>query len=346
MKSNPQFSIVVPVYNIEPFLPQCIDSVLGQTFSYFELILVDDGSTDKSGEICDNYKNTDNRVVVIHKKNGGLVSARESGVLAAKGNYVGYVDGDDWVNEKWLEVVNNVIQNESPDIIEYNVYKSTDGKNEPILTSDFRGKYSKKQIKDEIIPKMMYNSDKRFYTFGVLPAVWSKVFKREILIQNLCQAKEITFGEDVACIYNCILECNSFYGINDYLYYYRQNSQSMTKAYDKKRFERLKVLFEYLEKTFLNKAKVIENQYTNYKMFCLLYAILNEAKSSNELNESVEKCKDGIKSLQLEKFVENFDSKNLGIPWNVFVKLMKKNKYKSLLKICKLIVKIKYSYKE
>lgn len=67
--------------------------------------------------------------------------------MAAKGNYVGYVDGDDWVNEKWLEVVNNVIQNESPDIIEYNVYKSTDGKNEPILTSDFRGKYSKNKSK-------------------------------------------------------------------------------------------------------------------------------------------------------------------------------------------------------
>ena len=84
-----RFSVVVPIYNVEDFLEQCIESVLNQTYTNFELILVDDGATDQSGRICDDYAKKDDRIVVIHKKNGGLVSAREAGVMVAKGQYVG-----------------------------------------------------------------------------------------------------------------------------------------------------------------------------------------------------------------------------------------------------------------
>ena len=96
-------SIIVPVYNVCDYLKDCIDSILAQSFTDFELILVDDGSTDGSGEICDEYVKRDSRIRVIHKGNGGVVSARKAGVAAAKGLYVGYVDGDDWIESDMYE---------------------------------------------------------------------------------------------------------------------------------------------------------------------------------------------------------------------------------------------------
>ena len=91
----PELSIIVPVYKVEPYLPKCIDSILAQTFSDFELILIDDGSPDRCGEICDEYAARDDRVVVIHRENRGVSAARNAGLDAARGEYIGFVDSDD-----------------------------------------------------------------------------------------------------------------------------------------------------------------------------------------------------------------------------------------------------------
>lgn len=95
---NPEISIIVPVYNVEKYLKRCIDSILNQSFENFELILVDDGSTDNSGKIVDEYEGIDKRIRVIHKQNGGQGSARNRGLDIAKGNYIGFVDSDDWIH--------------------------------------------------------------------------------------------------------------------------------------------------------------------------------------------------------------------------------------------------------
>ena len=99
MKNGIQLSIIIPVFNVEKYLEECINSVLQQTFSNFEIILVDDGSTDSSGNICDLYSQKDRRIQVIHKENGGLSSARNAGLRIAKGKYVGFIDSDDWISE-------------------------------------------------------------------------------------------------------------------------------------------------------------------------------------------------------------------------------------------------------
>ena len=100
---TPFLSIVVPAYNVEEYLPQCVDSILRQTFTDFELLLVDDGSKDSTGRLCDEYAGKDRRIRVIHKENGGLVSARKAGLSEALGTYVAYVDGDDWIAECMME---------------------------------------------------------------------------------------------------------------------------------------------------------------------------------------------------------------------------------------------------
>lgn len=159
MENNLRFSIVVPIYNVEKFLDQCITSVLSQNYDNYELILVDDGATDDSGKICDTYALKNDHIRVIHKANGGLVSARRAGVMVAKGEYVGYVDGDDWVADNWLAEVDKVIMESHPDIVEYNAFKSTDGKNIEMKTSHFRGFFDEKEVKEKIIPCMLCDKD-------------------------------------------------------------------------------------------------------------------------------------------------------------------------------------------
>lgn len=100
--NNPKVSIIVPVYNVEQYLPRCIDSILTQTFTDFELLLIDDGSHDKSGKICDEYAEKDSRIRVFHKENGGVSSARNIGLYNAQGEWIAFIDSDDWVGDKWL----------------------------------------------------------------------------------------------------------------------------------------------------------------------------------------------------------------------------------------------------
>ncbi len=103
------FSVIVPVYNVEKYLHRCVDSILNQTYGDFEVLLIDDGSPDRCPQICDEYAQKDPRVKVIHKPNGGLVSARNAGILAARGDYICYVDSDDWADESMLQFVHDTL---------------------------------------------------------------------------------------------------------------------------------------------------------------------------------------------------------------------------------------------
>lgn len=117
MQANPKISVIVPVYNVEKFLPRCLDSLLAQTFPDFELLLIDDGSKDGSGEICDKYALKDNRIRVFHKENGGVASARQLGVDEARGEYSIHADGDDWVEPDMLQCFYNKAKETNADII-------------------------------------------------------------------------------------------------------------------------------------------------------------------------------------------------------------------------------------
>lgn len=113
-----KLSIIVPVYNVEPYLRRCVDSILNQTFSDFELILVDDGSPDSCGAICDDYAARDRRIKVIHKANGGVSYARNEGLDIAQGEYIGFVDSDDYIHPKMYEILVGVIEREQVDLVQ------------------------------------------------------------------------------------------------------------------------------------------------------------------------------------------------------------------------------------
>src|SRR4051812_47980519 len=120
---NPKISIIVPVYNVQSFIRECIESILGQSFVDFELILVNDGSSDQSGFICDEYSNTDKRIVVIHKENGGQSSARNMGIESAKGEFIGFVDSDDWIHSDMYKTLYSKVMETNAEIIACNLLK-------------------------------------------------------------------------------------------------------------------------------------------------------------------------------------------------------------------------------
>ena len=223
------FSVIVPIYNVAQFLPQCIGSILGQTYTNFELILVDDGSTDTSGKICDEYASKDKRIIVIHKPNGGLVSARQAGTQIAKGEYIVPVDGDDWSNSALLATLATAISQHNADIICYAALRTSSSTTEGVKVGwNLRPQlYNKTQINTEILLNLIRNP-KGYY---LSPNVWGKAFKRDLYVPcQMAVNPQITIGEDACVTYPAVVRAQTLVVLPQVLYYYRMNADSMSRA--------------------------------------------------------------------------------------------------------------------
>ncbi len=168
-----RISVIVAVYNIEKYIAKCIESIINQSYQDLEIILVDDGSTDKSGTICDDYAEKDNRIKVIHRINGGLSAARNTGIECATGDYIGFVDGDDWIDENMYESMSNMVRQYGADLVVcrykciYNNYQN-DGSTGKITVFDKPLEMLKQCLREE-------------EEFQIQHAAWNKLYKRELL---------------------------------------------------------------------------------------------------------------------------------------------------------------------
>lgn len=222
-----KFSVIVPVYNVERFLRQCVESVLNQSCGDFELILVDDGSPDNCPRICDEYALKDGRVKVIHKPNGGLVSARKAGCVVAVGEYVVCLDGDDYIAPNCLDSFAKAIDEYSPDICLCGFYKAYSENDVKCLPFENAGFYDKETIEKYIYPYLIENKYGRYFS----ASIWAKAFRREIYTEYQTSVdSRIKIGEDQCVVKPCVFRAESLYVIDECLYYYRQNDESMTKS--------------------------------------------------------------------------------------------------------------------
>ena len=205
------FSVIVPIHNVKLFIHKCIDSVLSQNFDDYEVLLVDDGSTDGSADICDEYSQKDIRVSVIHKENGGLVSARNAGIAQAKGEYILYVDGDDWVSANWLEVIYSQIVSvpEKPDVVVFGSVMIFENRKKINLINAEAGLYNRTRLEKEIFPRLLSDPQQDYGDAVFLPASWNKAFKCELLKDHHCFDEKIRLGEDNAYVFECILNAKS-----------------------------------------------------------------------------------------------------------------------------------------
>lgn len=233
MSEPPKASIIVPIYKVECYLRQCIESLLAQTLFEIEIILVDDGSPDRCGIICDEYAQRDERIRVLHKKNQGLLAARISGVELAQAKYIGFVDGDDFVKPEMYEVLwKEAISCNAQVVCCSEILYWDNGTSKKSKGLVLKGRFEKERLVKEFYPNFFYDRTRKSQG-SVPPAVWNKLFEKDLLkncYRNIDST--ITIGEDMIVSYNCLLQAQCVAILtNEYLYYYRQRSNSMIQSY-------------------------------------------------------------------------------------------------------------------
>ena len=219
--NNPKISVIVPVYNVEKLLHRCIDSILAQTFTDFELLLIDDGSKDKSGEICDEYTEIDARIRVFHKQNGGVSSARNIGLDNARGEWIGFVDSDDYVEENFLSSFFKLGQN-------------ADLLSQGFLSPNWQNKGPKTVTeKDEIVTENSIASFAlRLTKTTQIGFLWCKLFRSKIINKYSIRFDEnVCFMEDRLFIYNFLSHSNRVINVSEtgYVYYFSSTGKTFGK---------------------------------------------------------------------------------------------------------------------
>lgn len=273
-----KYSIVVAVYNVEKYLKFCVESILNQTYKDIELILVDDGSTDQSGRICDMYEMKNQNVRVIHKKNGGLSDARNAGLEEARGEYIWFIDGDDFiVDECKLSALNHYV--DGHDVLSFNYIRYFDD------TKKFEDKNTEKNYTNSDLEQMIKNN-------VLNSSSCNKIFKLTMLRENSIVFPYGRATEDTAFCANVISATKDFLYVSIYAYAYRQRENSITKTVSKDKYMDVLSLFKELQMKFENSDnKYLIYSFIAYQYICALpfiYRIndrelLKKAESEKEL---------------------------------------------------------------
>ncbi len=261
-------SIIVPVYNVEAYLKRCIESIINQTYKDIEIILVDDGSTDNSSKICDEYKNKDKRIKVIHKVNGGLSSARNRGLDIAKGKYIGFVDSDDYISPKMYEILYKELINNKADMAMCDsIYIKNDNK----IINDYNITIFTK--KDAI--KRLLTTDNK-----VNPSAWNKLYKKE-LFKNIRYPIGFVY-EDIITTYLIINKCKKIVYLNCKLYKYNVRNNSIINYKNKNTiYNKLEIVekrAKLIKKEYPDYLNLVINNYIRHLVFTILdiYSLNNK----------------------------------------------------------------------
>lgn len=236
---NDFISVIIPIYKVEEYLDECISSIVNQTFSNLEIILVDDGSPDKCPEMCDNWAKKDSRIKVIHKSNRGLSDARNAGLEVASGKYISFVDSDDWIDTHMYEILYKHIKEENADICACGIMACYPNHKQPLNTKCVVGH-------PEEILSMLY--DNTAYPVSA----WNKLYKREMWQDFYFPVGKIC--EDAFTTYLLIDKADKIVQISEPLYNYRIRSNSiMTSEFSKKKMdeeEAWRVNYEYMKEKY------------------------------------------------------------------------------------------------
>ena len=313
------FSVIVPIYNVEKYLRRCIDSVLAQSFGDYELILVDDGSPDNCPAICDEYAERDARIKVIHKENGGLVSARQAGIKEAVGDYVFHLDGDDALCDDALESAYSIIHEMAPDIVSFSYRRCIDGEiGDTVDDLVSEGLYTKTDIEDNIYPNLLSNENmKNLFYF-----LWGKAIKRELATKHQLNVnRAISLGEDLSCSVPCYLDADTVYMSRKVVYLYTIRNDSLTTNFKTSQITQIADVIVGLRALDIKKPQGFEAQISRYSCF-MCFAILAAAAEGGHFESLGEIKRLILNSLHKEEIKKAYFS-NITIKTRVSVFLMK-----------------------
>lgn len=312
----PFFSIIVPIYNVDRYLKTCLDSILAQTFTDYEVILVDDGSTDECPELCDQYAHKDPRFVVVHQKNHGLLLARRNGLKLARGQYIIHVDSDDACNTGLLEVLHRTVTKEQADLVIYNFEMIDENdmpfeKKKPVFG---KGTEPIALDKESILRYMLTKTD--------INTIWIKCANRNIvdLDTDYTRYGRLMMGEDVLQSIPLIENAEHIIYISDCLYRYRFNRNGMSRKIAKSYifdFLNVRRRFYDMRRKGLLSDDMETLLFRNYSHFLINYLVKESLVCKNR-KEYMKLDKD-IESLLLPIRVEDFlESRAERVMWLLY----------------------------
>ena len=271
-------SIIIPVYNVENYLRECIDSIVSQSYPHLEIILVDDGSTDNSGLICDEYKTKDSRIVVIHKENGGLSDARNTGMEIAKGDFIGFVDSDDVIHPQMYEFLRAALLDTNADMVTCNHIPFRDGTTVRPDSLSERYQLDKTETREDYI----HNFLKEDFTHYVWRCLYKKELVKSIRFQKGKRLEDIMFCGELSSI------LSKRAVITDKLYYYRLRSGSIMHANPHIYLEQIDSMLFTLNHFKTHETAGFTKRYAEFVMSHILNHNIR-ARACNTYNSHVEK---------------------------------------------------------
>ncbi|MBO5453227.1 MAG: glycosyltransferase [Clostridia bacterium] len=334
------FSVIVPVYKVEKYLPVCVESVLNQTFPDFELILVDDGSPDRCPEICDSYREKDSRIKVIHKPNGGLASARRAGIKEATGDYVFNLDSDDLIENDTLECACKIIQATNCEIVSFSYRWVRNGQTVDITNDGLdEGLYAGDDIRKHIYPRLLMDKDMNHISYYLS----GKAVKREFLLPlQLGVSEKISLGEDLCCVIPCYLNAKSVYISKKEAYLYTVREDSLSKEFNTKQILLIENVINEISKNDMSEVADFNKQLCRYSCF-MCFAILASA-AEGDYFKSIKALKKNIKNSVHSKLIPCAEFENISFKSKITIFLMKRKCYRPafyFLNLCKNIKKLK-----
>lgn len=333
------FSVIVPIYNVEQYLPACIDSVLAQTFDDFELILVDDGATDTCPQICDAYCSKDTRIKVIHKKNGGLVSARQAGIRIASGDYVFNLDSDDAIEPDVLAWAYEIISDTSADMVcfsyrwikEHTAIRTTC---EPME----EGLYDRARIEREVFPKLLMDDEMQHIAYYLA----GKAVKRSLLTPHQLSVNlHLSLGEDLCCVVPCYLQAQRVYISKKTAYLYTVRTDSLSKKFNTQQIRQVENIVQEIAELIPDAPGDFEEQLCRYFSF-MCFSILAAAAEGGFFDSLTELRDAIIHSPYMEK-IENAHFGHITTKSRIGMFLMKKKRIRTafcFLYLCGLCKRI------
>ena len=334
-------SVIVPVYNVEKYLKRCVDSILSQTEKELEIILVDDGSTDASGKMCDEYAKQYEQIKVVHKENGGLTSAWIAGVKVSKGDYLGFVDSDDWIDADMYKKMYDKAKEHHVDMVLCGLVKefeNTDRKNTYLTDRLTKSFYSEKEILEEIVP--VFLCDGSFDSRAIPASRAMKLYRRELIMNNIKYCNdEVSIGEDLVITFACFQDTKSIYAIHDfYPYHYWINESSLTGKHDRNYLDKLIVLRNQLMKiNEMKKGFDYSKQIINDFLFLVLMCVKEEIHKNklDKPKQVIKRVKEICENEYVQQALKECSMPKMMLSGKMFVFFMKHKMYR----VCYLAVK-------
>lgn len=317
-------SIIVPVYNVASYLEQCLDSIKNQTYQNLQIVLVDDGSDDESGLICDRYAEADQRFLTIHKQNGGLSSARQMGVAAVSGEYTMFVDADDWIELDTVERCIGKIKKYDADCVLFSYVKEYPGKSVviPVMNKDYY--FAEDDAKKKVYRRLYGPLDdelrhpERLFN---LETCDMKLYKTELVKKGqYFDTKEVGSSEDGLFNMDALYECDSFYYINQPFYHYRKGTQSLTSTYRPQLMDQWEKLFEIMRDMIEKKklSKVYTEALQN-RIACSVIAIgMNEIAGEGNLSQRKNRIKGYLNRDYVAQACILLKTESMPLIWKIF----------------------------